>query len=164
MEPIIVERQELKLIVLHAEQSGVDVRRAWSEIQQQLEIHEVNWVNRSMGYVIVPEWQWASGVKELWVGVETHSFEHIPERLDTKIIPAGMYMKVRCTGDRNHMMSIYASIDRWIREHEYERLSGHGSYSVEANRLQPVNPFHIPADVIEQFDYDIYVPVKSLHE
>jgi hypothetical protein len=49
----------------------------------------------------------------------------------------------------------------WFEQGPYERDVRDGSFGYEMNRLQPVNPFEIPADDIDYFDDDIYAPIKD---
>ncbi|NMO98193.1 hypothetical protein [Paenibacillus lemnae] len=64
MNVTVIDRDEFKAVVLKAEMGGQDVRRAWKEMQGK----NFNWITQDFGYVFIPEWQWSTGVKELWVG------------------------------------------------------------------------------------------------
>jgi len=158
MEIKIVQRSELKALTIKVACNGHEVRKGWHALQKKLDGQTVK--DLSHGYVFVPEWQWKTGVNELWVGVELESYKHIPEGTVQLILPARTYACVTVKGDRKTMYATYDDLNQWIRDNGYERDTSEGSYSIEANPLTPVNPFDIPADVIEQFDFVIYAPIK----
>ncbi|WP_409340836.1 GyrI-like domain-containing protein [Paenibacillus sp. MBLB4367] len=161
MNVTIVHKPEVRAVVLRTNQNGRDVRQAWKEIQELLSERQAE-LDGEHGYVFVPEWQWATGVHTLWVGTQIGSFEELPEGIETLTLPAKKYAKITVRGDRGEMDAVYRHLDEWFKNGEHERDMAEGSYSFEANRLHPVNPFLIPADVIDFFDFDIYAPIKAV--
>lgn len=159
-EIVVVERPEMKAIVLRTVQSRRDVRQAWREIENTVADHPDR-LNADEGLVFIPEWQWATRVETLWVGVEVHSLDRVPEGLETITIPARRYAKTTMRGDEAEMHRTYDAVWKWFEREGLERDVTEGSFGFEANRLSPVNPFHIPAEEIKFFDYDIYAPIKS---
>lgn len=160
MKVAIVTKPELNALVLKSEQSGLDVRAAWKKVMQLVQERKTDW-NRNLGYVFIPEWQWPTGVMELWVGVEVESF--LPENnedFELFTLPGRRYASIRVQGDREQMHKTYQYLNEWFQDSGYERDMTHGSFGFEANRLNPVNPFDIPADQIDFFDFEIYAPIK----
>ncbi|MFX3633162.1 MAG: GyrI-like domain-containing protein [Candidatus Pristimantibacillus sp.] len=157
----IVERPELKAAVLCIARDGSQVRKAWKEVQSLLGDHP-NVVDKANGYVFIPEWQWATGVTTLWVGVAVSSFESLPDGLEKLTIPAKKFVQVRVKGDRSCMEKTYSDLFEWFRTGPYERDMSEGSYGYERNGLHPINPFEIPADEIDYFDFDIFAPIKEV--
>ncbi|WP_052759766.1 GyrI-like domain-containing protein [Paenibacillus sp. DMB20] len=94
-EIIIVERPEMKAIVLRTIANKRDVRLAWKEIEAAMADHSGR-PNADEGLVFIPEWQWATRVETLWVGVQVNSLERVPEGLETITIPAKKYAKLQC--------------------------------------------------------------------
>ncbi|WP_274362247.1 GyrI-like domain-containing protein [Paenibacillus thermotolerans] len=160
----IVTRPAVKAVVLKSAQNGRDVRTAWKEVQRIIQENSVERVNREVGIVFVPEWQWETGVKELWVGVEVASDVQVPDALELLTLPARTYATIRVYGDREQMDKTYSDLNDWFKESSYQRDYRLGSYSFEANRLNPTNPFDIPADEINHFDFEIYAPIVTIKE
>ncbi|TLS50895.1 hypothetical protein FE782_17760 [Paenibacillus antri] len=157
----IVTRPELKAAAIRVPRDGTRVRQAWKELETLLSGHPAL-TDRANGYVFIPEWQWATEVTTLWVGVAVASFDGLPSGLETLTIPEKTFARVRVQGDAAMMHATYAALGEWFRTGPYERDVEEGSFGYERNRLEPVNPFHIPANVIDTFDYDIYAPMKGL--
>ncbi|WP_433620160.1 GyrI-like domain-containing protein [Paenibacillus cellulositrophicus] len=156
----IVERPELKAAVLHIPRDGRLVRDAWAQVSARLK-HHPGVADREHGYVFIPEWQWSTEVTTLWVGMVVDHFEGLPAELQQITIPAKRYAKLTVRGNRTHMEEAYGALFGWFEQGPYERDVRDGSFGYEMNRLQPVNPFEIPADDIDYFDYDIYAPIKD---
>jgi predicted transcriptional regulator YdeE len=157
----IVETAPLHLVVIRTERSGSEVRRAWRLVQELMKGHPAV-SNEEYGIVVIPEWQWPTEVTTLWTGIEVASFENLPEGLEIITIPGRRFAKTTVKGNREHMEQAYGSLNEWFKAEGYERDYHEGSYGYEANRIQPVNPFDIPADTIDVFDYDIYAPIKEV--
>ncbi|MFC5529641.1 GyrI-like domain-containing protein [Cohnella yongneupensis] len=155
----IVEMPEMKAAVIRSEQSGEGTRKAWRGIRELLGGHS-SVKNEDYGLVFIPEWQWATGVRELWTGVEVSGFEELPDGLETIILPARKYAKLTIRGNGSRMEDGYAFLNQWFEQEGIERDVTEGSFGFEANRLNPVNPFDIPRSEIDFFDYDIYAPIK----
>lgn len=158
-EIVVIERPEMKAIVLRTIANQRDVRQAWKEIENVVGDHPDK-LNPYEGLVFIPEWQWAKNVETLWVGVEVSSLNHVPVGFETITIPSRKYAKTTVRGDRAQMDRTYDSLWKWFEREGYERDMTEGSYGYETNRLSPVNPFHVPAEVINHFDFDIYAPIK----
>lgn len=161
MNVTIVETSEMKAAVIRIPRDGSKVREAWKEVMAKLDGHP-SLADRENGLVFIPEWQWETEVIMLWVGVEVASFDSLPEGLTTITIPARKFAKVSVKGDRNRMNETYDYLSEWFRTGPYERDMSEGSLGYERNRIQPVNPFEIPADKISYFEYDIYAPIKEV--
>jgi len=157
----IVTRPEWKAAAIRVPRDGARVREAWKELESRLGGHPAV-REREFGYVFIPEWQWATEVTTLWVGVAVESFEGLPSGLETLTIPARQYAATRVLGDAAMMHEAYAGLAEWFRNGPYERDVDEGTLGYERNALTPVNPFHIPANVIDTFDYEIYAPIKGL--
>ncbi|NBD23791.1 GyrI-like domain-containing protein [Paenibacillus glycinis] len=110
--------------------------------------------------MFIPEWQWATGVRELWTGVEVDGFEGLPDGVETIAIPGRKFAKLTVRGDGSRMNEAYAFLEQWFEREGIERDVTEGAFGFEANRLKPVNPFDIPRSDIDYFDYDIYAPIK----
>jgi predicted transcriptional regulator YdeE len=156
----IIERPELKAAVLRIPRDGKRVREAWKEISVLLEGNPAV-TDREHGYVFVPEWQWATEVTTLWVGMTVDRLDGLPAGVETITIPPKRFAKLIVQGDRSQMEAAYGSLAQWFRDSSYDRDISEGSFSYEKNPLQPVNPFDIPADVIDHFDYEIYAPLHA---
>ncbi|WP_282941076.1 GyrI-like domain-containing protein [Paenibacillus sp. RC67] len=159
MNVSIVERPELRAAVLKVECDGSQVRQAWRQLEGLMEGKSAR-LNEDYGHVFIPEWQWPTGVKTLWVGVEVPSYDDMPEELERLIIPARTFATLTIKGDRKQMDAAYRFLNEWFQTEKYERDMSDGAFGFEANRLKPINPFHIAADVIDFFDFDIYAPIK----
>lgn len=156
-----VERAQFSLLVVKVACSGEAVRQGWKELYQRLDPDSMQRLTAaSYGYVLVPEWQWESGVRDLWVGIKAWPEMTAPEGTAVIDIPERQYAKIRVHGDRRKMEEAYEELNRWFMQSELERDTSISSYSIEANALFPVNPFDIPAHVISYFQYDIYAPIK----
>ncbi|KIL38154.1 hypothetical protein SD70_28130 [Gordoniibacillus kamchatkensis] len=152
----------MSAIVMKVPCSGDEVRKAWRELQPR--IAGLDGVNREQGFVFVPEWQWADGVKDLWVGVEVAPDiprQNVPAGAELLALPARTYATVRAQGNRQQMYEAYDALGAWFRDTGRVRDVSEGSFSLEANSLQPVNPFDIPADEIDEFDFHIYAPIRA---
>jgi predicted transcriptional regulator YdeE len=168
MEASVVAKEKLLLAVLKTEGSvadyglGKDVRRAWKELQHKLEHSSSLLSNSSIGYVVYPQWNTGATdeTHSLWVGVQVNSFEGLPEGVEQLAIPGRRYAAAACTGDSQHMFNLYGELRDWAGSNGYVLDTDEGAWTVEANRLQPVNPFEIPADQINAFDFDILYAIK----
>lgn len=156
----IVERPEMKAAVLQIPRDGKRVREAWAKITAWLDGHPAV-AEREYGYVFIPEWQWATEVTTLWVGMAVHHFDGLPDELETITIPAKRFAKMTVQGDRTQMEAAYDSLSKWFADGTYARDTRKGSFGFEMNRLSPVNPFDVPADEITDFDFDIFAPILS---
>lgn len=159
-EVAVITKPEMKAIALRTNQNGRGVRSAWKEVQQIIQNHNITWTNYDIGYVFVPEWQWSTTVIDLWVGVEVESFPSEDVGFERFTFPQRKYATIKVAGDRQQMEKSYQFLDRWFKESGYERDYSKETYSLEANKLRPINPFDIPADQINYFDYVIYAPIK----
>lgn len=81
--------------------------------------------------------------------------------METITIPGRKFAKITVKGNRERLDETYAFLTDWFRTEGYERDMNEGSYGYEANRLKPINPFLVPADEIDEFDFDIYAPIKE---
>lgn len=156
----IIGRPEMKAAVLRIPRDGHQVREAWKKVASLLEHHPAV-TDREHGYVFIPEWQWSSEVTTLWVGMAVEHFDGLPDELEQITIPAKRFARLRVDGDRTRMEQAYGYLFKWFEQGPYERDMQEGSFGYEMNRLQPINPFEIPADEINYFDYDIYAPIKE---
>ncbi|QHW31042.1 hypothetical protein GZH47_09355 [Paenibacillus rhizovicinus] len=156
----IVDMPEMKAAVIRSEMNGKSTRDAWHRNRELLEGHSAV-KNKDYGLVFIPEWQWATGVRELWTGVEVSGFEGLPADLETITIPARTYAKLTVRGDIGGLDEAYGFLSQWFEREGIERDVSEGSFGFEANRLKPVNPFDIPRSEIKFVDYDIYAPIKS---
>ncbi|MBM7565911.1 effector binding domain-containing protein [Paenibacillus sacheonensis] len=156
----IVEMPEVKAAVIRSELGGEFTRAAWRRIRELLGGHGAV-KNEDYGFVFIPEWQWANGVRELWTGVEVSGFEGLPDGLETITIPARTYAKLTVRGDMQVLDEAYGFLSQWFEREGIERDVTEGSLGFEANRLNPVNPFDIPRPELTFVDYDIYAPIKS---
>ncbi|WP_342416468.1 GyrI-like domain-containing protein [Paenibacillus sp. FSL R10-2782] len=80
------------------------------------------------------------------------SFEHVE-------VPEREYAVTRFQGDRERLNTIYDDLFDWLDHNGYERNTAEGVYWIESNRLKPVNPFDIPSEEIQNFDYDIAIAI-----
>lgn len=160
MRVSIIEKPSLKAVVIRTIRNGSKVREAWQTIQKLMK-NNPSVSNDEYGLVLIPEWQWPTEVTTLWTGIEVSDFDRIPDGLETITIPARRFACITVKGDRAHMEETYAYLWEWFKSEGYKRDLNEGSYGYEANRLKPVNPFHIPANEIDWFDYDIYAPIKE---
>lgn len=156
----IVERPAIKAAVLRVPRDGKLVREAWAKVTAWLDGHPAV-AERQHGYVFIPEWQWATEVTTLWVGMAVHHFGGLPAELEAITIPAKRFAKMTVQGDRTRMEAAYDALFRWFAEGTYARDTREGSFGFEMNRLNPMNPFDIPADEIDSFDFDIFAPILS---
>lgn len=159
----IVERSEMKAAVLRIPRDGNRVRQAWEEVAGLLDGHPAV-ADMENGFVFIPEWQWASEVTTLWVGMKVKTFESLPDGLEMLTIPAKKFAKITVKGNRTRMDETYSFLFEWFRTGTYERDISEASFGYEMNRLYPVNPFEISADEIDFFDYDIYAPIRSIEQ
>ncbi|WP_373230754.1 GyrI-like domain-containing protein [Cohnella sp.] len=160
MQVSIVEKKQLKAVVIRTIRNGSEVRNAWQRVQELMKYHP-SVCNDEYGLVLIPEWQWPTEVTTLWTGIEVSDFDRIPEELEKITIPARRFARITVKGDRAHLEETYAYLWEWFKSEGYERDLNEGSYGYEANRLKPVNPFLVPADEIDWFDFDIYAPIKE---
>jgi predicted transcriptional regulator YdeE len=157
----IVTRPEWKAAAIRVPRDGARVREAWKELESLLGDHPAV-TERDFGYVFIPEWQWATEVTTLWVGVPVNSFEGLPSGIETLTIPARQFAATRVLGDAAMMHEAYEGLAAWFRSGPYERDVDEGTLGYERNSLTPVNPFHIPANAIDTFNYEVYAPIKGL--
>ncbi|XID92867.1 GyrI-like domain-containing protein [Paenibacillaceae bacterium WGS1546] len=160
MKVEIVERKTTLLATVRSRCDGQGTREAWSRVQEALRDCPLA-VSDELGYVAIPEWQWAEGVSTLWTGVEVGGFDGLPAGLEKLEIPGRRYARLRVKGDREQMNRAYAYLNEWFRTEGLERDASEGSFGMEANRLKPVDPFSIPADEIDAFDFEIFAPIKE---
>lgn len=160
MRVTIVEKPLLKAVVIRTIRNGSKVREAWLNVQELMK-DNLSVSNEEYGLVLIPEWQWPTEVTTLWTGVEVRDYDQLPEGVETITIPARRFARITVKGDRAHLEETYAYLWEWFKTEGYERDMNEGSYGYEANRLKPINPFLIPADEIDWFDFDIYAPIKE---
>jgi|GEM_PF-3417495 len=141
---------------------GKDVRRAWHELQSILKREKAEQDDKELGYVFCPQWTTEHTEElELWVGVKVGSEAQIAEGVDILHIPKKTYAAVTCKGDRAYMDRAYSYIYDWMGQNGYVSDNSEGIFSMEPNRLIPVNPFDLPADKIDRFDFDIMIAIKG---
>jgi predicted transcriptional regulator YdeE len=158
----IVERPEMYAMVLRTIRDGRTVREAWKKIEEVMANHPDR-SDTEFGLVFIPEWQWPTTVETLWVGVEVKSLNRVPQGFETLTLPARKFAKTTVYGNREDMNRTYDALWTWFQEGDNERDMTDGSYGYEVNRLSPINPFHVPAETIDHFDFDIYAPIKDKH-
>ncbi|WP_339324624.1 hypothetical protein [Paenibacillus sp. FSL W8-0194] len=76
-------------------------------------------------------------------------------------MPAKRFAKMTVQGNRTRMEEAYDALFKWFAEGAYVRDTRDGSFGFEMNRLHPLNPFDIPADEIDDFDFDIFAPILT---
>ncbi|MBB6732380.1 effector binding domain-containing protein [Cohnella zeiphila] len=155
-----VELPEWKAAVIRSECNGYGTREAWAKIREQLSGSPV-YENAEEGFVFVPEWQWRTAVRELWTGVKVDSFDGLPDGVERWTVPGGRYARVTVRGGRDRIDAAYGILDDWFAVTGHIRNTEEGSFGFDANRLKPIHPFDVPADEIDWFDYDIYVPILA---
>lgn len=170
MEATVVAKDQLQLAVLRAEgthadfQLGKDVRRAWQELQAALADNKSLIVNDSIGYVIYPQWgldgQGKGDNHTLWVGVQVKSFDGLPDQVEQVAIPSRRYVAAPCVDGKQERYQMYGELREWALRQGCIIDNSEGAWTVEANRLKPANPFEIPAENIEVFDFDILYAIK----
>ncbi|MFC9774102.1 hypothetical protein [Paenibacillus chitinolyticus] len=84
--------------------------------------------------------------------------------LELLSVPERTYAVATCRGSPEKMMNLYVRLEEWIGGSGYEADNEEGVYSFEVNPLKPVNPFDIPANVIDAFHFDIYRAVRLRHQ
>lgn len=154
----IIEMPELKAAVLEIPRDGGEVRKAWKKVSELLGGHSAV-QDPDNGYVFIPEWQWATEVTTLWVGMLVSGFEGLPDGLAQVTIPAKRFARLRVKGDRKQMEQCYGYLFEWFDKSPHRRDVREGSLGFEKNALHPVNPFDIPADEINEFDFYIHAPL-----
>ncbi|MDQ0494567.1 MULTISPECIES: GyrI-like domain-containing protein [Paenibacillus] len=140
---------------------GDEVRKQWQQVQRMVpEIHPER-LDADIGYVLSPQWTVAeeNGNITLKVGVKVSSWHAIPGTLERIEIPEQVYAVTRFQGDRERLSTIYDDLFAWLDRNGYERNTVEGAYWMEMNRLKPVNPFDIPFEEIQRFDYDIAIAI-----
>lgn len=168
MEACVIAKEELLLAVLPAEggmkehELAKDVRRAWKELKTRMEAHSPGLAAPAIGYVVYPQWNTASPEfrHKLWVGMMVRSADQIPPDVEALTIQGRKYAAAVCQGNREHMYGVYGELRSWVEGEGLALDTSEGAWTVEANRLAPVNPFDIPPDEIESFDFDILYAVK----
>jgi predicted transcriptional regulator YdeE len=101
------------------------------------------------------------GKLELWVGVKVDLFESIPSGVEKVVIPTRKYAKTTCNCHNSEQMNqTYGYLNDWIKKEGLEPDYDKNAFSLEPNRLSLFNPFDIPADAIQDFDFDILYPIK----
>ncbi|MBD0382285.1 GyrI-like domain-containing protein [Paenibacillus sedimenti] len=136
---------------------GREVRKAWHQVDKAMPAHHPNRANAHSGIVFIPQWEArVEGKPVLYAGVEINTLEDVPNYLEVIEIPVRTYATIRVQGDREHMWSTYRQLDEWIANSaEYRLADDQGSLGFEVNDLQ-VNPFDIPWDTINEFNYEIH--------
>ncbi|MGI2295989.1 effector binding domain-containing protein [Paenibacillus sp. GXUN7292] len=141
---------------------GKEVRRVWHEVIAAIEQEGLEWNEKDVGYVFIPQWVTEPiDELELLVGVKIDSTDRTPAGLQILKVPARTYVSVPARGDRDQIMRAYAFIEEWIGREGYIKVTEEGVYGMEPNRLTPENPFDIPADRINRFDFDIMIAIKE---
>jgi predicted transcriptional regulator YdeE len=134
--------------VLRIPRDGKRVREAWTEVAELLDGNPAV-ADREHGYVFIPEWQWATEITALWVGMIVHNFDALPDELETVTVPAKRFAKLTVRGDCRRMDETCGYLFKWFRNGPYEKDVSEGFLGYEMNRLHPVNPFEIHADEID---------------
>lgn len=160
MQVVVIERAEVHMLAKKVACSGEAVRQGWKELLQMTKEHTTIPSPLEYGYVLVPEWQWELGVQDLWVGIKAWPDLIAPLGTDLLHLPRRSYARIQVRGDRDAMAKAHEELTRWFLHGNHLRDTSYLSFRIEANALQPVNPFEIPAHVISYFDYDIYVPIQ----
>jgi hypothetical protein len=88
------------------------------------------------------------------------SFDGLPDEVEQVVIPSRRYVAAPCVGGKEEMYRMYGELREWTVSQGFAIDNSEGAWTVEANRLKPVNPFEIPAENIEAFDFDILYAIK----
>ena len=168
MEATIVAKDQLLLAAIQAtgnianNELEKNVRNAWMELQNKLQADSQLLANPKIGYVIYPQWgkDRLSEQQKVWVGQQISSIDGLPEDLKAITIPGRRYAAAVCQGNREHMYRMYGELREWTGEHGVLIDTSEGAWTVEAYKLSPSNPFDIPADEINAFDFDILYAIK----
>ncbi|MFD0696901.1 effector binding domain-containing protein [Paenibacillus sp. GCM10027628] len=169
MDVIVKQVPALKAAVLPAvadfSSMGHEVRKAWHQVVEALPVGHPNRTNTDRGIVFIPQWEARiEGKPVLYAGVEINAKDDVPQYLEVIDIPEHTYAAIHVQGDREQMWSIYKQLDEWIANSgEYRLANEQGSFGFEVNDLQ-VNPFDIPWDIINEFNYEIYKAIVKKEE
>ncbi|WP_025676709.1 GyrI-like domain-containing protein [Paenibacillus massiliensis] len=141
---------------------GHEVRRQWKRIEAMLPDEHPLRLDAEIGYVFSPQWNTdeGDGTMKIKVGVKVSHDTSLPDAVELLEVPTREYVILRFEGDRERLNTIYQDLFAWIDGSGYKAISEEGVYWIEANRLQPVNPFDIAPEEIDSFDYDICIAVE----
>ncbi|WP_025025914.1 GyrI-like domain-containing protein [Caldalkalibacillus mannanilyticus] len=148
---------------MHQFELGKAVRKSWGILQEKLNSNHEWKIDQDTGFVFYnhERMQRPDGQLELRVGVKVHSYDTLPYDVEVVDIPRRKYAKISCFCDgREVMENRYQLLNQWIEKEGFEIDTELGSYTLEPNRLTQFNPFDIPADEIQTFDFDILYPIK----
>ncbi|WP_245805905.1 GyrI-like domain-containing protein [Bacillus alkalicellulosilyticus] len=138
-----------------------DMRSAWEKLQNIIERENIVTINKHIGYVIRPSWSQITDNRfDLWIGVEVDKVYENSEEIDCLVIPSRSYACITCKGDIEQIQASYEYLLEWMEKEECLMDHSLGAYSIEPNRIYPVNPFEQTSVPIEQFDFDILCPIK----
>ncbi|MEF3306363.1 GyrI-like domain-containing protein [Paenibacillus sp. GYB003] len=135
-------------------------RAAWRKLTEAIPQDDSRWSDTGTGYVMIPQREWGTKVESLWVGLRVLEAGAVPEGIELLELPESLCAKLRVYGDEAHMNEVYGAMFGWLRTNgEYELDPD--AYGVEANRLEPVNPFTIPYESVSVFDFDMLYPIRK---
>ncbi|MDF2835972.1 MAG: AraC family transcriptional regulator, partial [Paenibacillus sp.] len=129
---------DLKAAVIASPCNGYGTREAWAALKA-LAGQDPRFGEAKEGVVLIPEWQWASGVERLWTGVFVDSFEGLPDGIERLTIPSRSYARLRVQGDRTKMEEGYAFLEEWFQVSGLERDQADGTFGFEINPITPIN-------------------------
>jgi predicted transcriptional regulator YdeE len=169
LEEKIVTKEGFNMIALRARGSMTDfelgkmVRVAWKELQHKLATDDSCWSEKEIGYVFYSQGDMKKpdGKLELWVGVKVDLFENIPSGVERVVIPTRKYATITCYCHGSKQMNrTYEYLSDWIKREGLKPDYNKDAFSLEPNRLSSFDPFDMPADEIQDFDFDILYPIR----
>ncbi|MGM7682285.1 GyrI-like domain-containing protein [Cytobacillus sp. Hm23] len=142
-------------------EAGHEVRKGWKKLQDIIISNNIVSVEENEGIVFYDQANMvqSDGSIELSIGVKVEEIPYIPEKCKKVTIPKRQYAKIECRCFSKEQMNLrYDYLNKWLKEKRYQ--IDNNSLSLEPNRLDSFNPFEIPADEIQVFDFDILYPIK----
>ncbi|MFS0673719.1 GyrI-like domain-containing protein [Ornithinibacillus sp. 179-J 7C1 HS] len=144
---------------------GQEVRKGWNRLQDVLSSEKELSMEENKGIVFYNQGIMVQpdGRIELWVGIKVKDNTPIPGEYKclTMTIPKRKYAKIDCRCfSRTEMDRRYRYLKEWIIQEGYQIDNGTNAFSLEPNRLDTFNPFSVPANEIQAFDFDILYPIK----
>ncbi|MDX8365832.1 GyrI-like domain-containing protein [Cytobacillus sp. IB215665] len=142
-------------------EAGHEVRKGWKRLQDIIVANNIVSVEENEGIVFYDQANMvqSDGSIELSIGVKVEEIPYIPKECTKVTIPKRHYAKIECRCFSKEQMNLrYDYLNKWFKDKGYQ--IDNNSFSLEPNRLDSFNPFEIPADEIQVFDFDILYPIK----
>ncbi|GLI08235.1 hypothetical protein YDYSG_42650 [Paenibacillus tyrfis] len=148
-------------VVANYAEMGKEVRKSWRQVDSLIPKGHPMRLQGDVAYTFSPQRILGSDISsfEIKIGVQVESHATLAQPMELFQVPEREYVTTHFRGGWKELNTVYFDLINWIKENGYELDQSDDVYWIETYPLNPVNPFEIPHDQIETFDYEISMAV-----